>query len=95
MNFGIPSGSAESTRGGGVCRPCLTFANGVADSRKYPIEKNGPSPLAEVTGPGIIRPDTNAPHWVQRAGFSQKFDASAQKVIFDGGILREFGIGAR
>ena len=86
MNFGIPGGSAESTRGGGVCRPCLTFENDVAESRKYFIEKNCPSPLAEVAGPGIIRPEINAPHWVQRAGFGQAFVASAQKVMFHGRI---------
>ena len=71
-----------------------TFANGVEDGRKCFTEQICLSPLARVVGPGIIRPETNAPHWVQRAGFSQKVVASAQKLIFHGGILREFGMGA-
>ena len=53
------------------------------------------SPLAWFVGAGIIRPEANAPHWVQRTDSSQKFVASAQKVIFHGWILREFGVGAR
>ena len=78
-----------------MCRPGLTFANCFANGRKCLTEQFLPSPLARVVGPGIIRPETNAPHWVQRAGFSQQFVASAQKVIFHGGILREFGVVAR
>ena len=54
-----------------------------------------PSPLAWVVGAGIIRPETNAPHWVQGAGFGLTFVASTQKVIFPGGVLREFGLVAR
>ena len=37
------------------------------------------SPLAWVFGSGIICPETNAPQWVQRAGFGQPFIASAQR----------------
>ena len=40
------------------------------------------SPLAWVVGAGTILPATNAPHWVQRAGFSQALVVRAQKVIF-------------
>ena len=47
------------------------------------------SPLAWVSGSGIIRPETNAPHRAQRAGFGQPFIASAQKVMFHGGVLRD------
>ena len=72
-----------------MCRPGLTFANCFANGRNFLTEQIFPSPLAWVVGPGIIRPDTNAPHWVQRAGFSPKFVASAQKVIFHGGILHD------
>ena len=70
-----------------MCRPGLTFANGFANGRKCLTEKKMSSLLGRVVGPGIIRPETNAPHWVQRAGFSQTFVASAQKVILHG-ILR-------
>ena len=53
------------------------------------------SQLAWVIGPGITRPGTNAPHWVQRAGFSQTLVARAQKVTFCRWIWREFGVGSR
>ena len=46
-------------------------------------------------GSSALRPETSAPHWVQRTGFSQNFVASAQKVIFQAWILREFGVGGR
>ena len=78
-----------------MCRPGLTFANGFANSRKCLTEQLFSSPLAGDTGPGIIRPDTYAPHRVHRAGLAEGFVASAQNTIFHGGILREFGIGAR
>ena len=54
-----------------MCRPDLTFANSVADGRKCLTEQICPSPLAGVAGPGIIRPETNAPHWIQRAYINQ------------------------
>ena len=65
-------------------QPGITFANGFANGRKCLTDKNFPSPLARVVDPGVIRPQTNAPHWVQTAGFSQTFVASAQKVFFIG-----------
>ena len=68
------------------------FHEWLRERQNVPYRANFPSPLARVVGPGIIRPETNAPHWVQRAGFSQTF--VAQKAIFHGGLLREFGIGA-
>ena len=67
-----------------MCRPGLTFANGFANGRMCLTEKQNPFSLARVVGPRIIRPETNAPHWVQRAGFSQTFVTNAQKVIFMG-----------
>ena len=76
-------------------RPGLTFANCFENGRKRLTEQLFPSPLAWVVGSEIIRPETNAPHWVQRAGFGQTFVASAQKVMFHGRILREFGVVAR
>ena len=45
-----------------------------------------PYPLAWVFGSGIIRPKTNAPHWVQGAGFGQPFIASAQRWCFMAGF---------
>ena len=74
-----------------MCQPGLTVANG----RKRLTEQFFSSPLAWAVGSGIIRPETNAPHWVQRTGFGQTFVASAQTVMFHGGILREFGVVAR
>ena len=76
-------------------RPGLTFAKGVANGRNYFTEQIFPSPLPWVVGPGIIHPETNAPHWVQRSGFGQPFVASAQKMMFHGGILRKIGVVAR
>ena len=65
------------------------------ERQKAPHRANLPSPLAWVFGSGIIRPETNAPHWVQRAGFGRPLIASAQKVMFHGGDVREFGVSAR
>ena len=78
-----------------MCQPGLTFANCFANGRKRLTEQIFPSTLAWVVCSGIIRPETKTPHWVQRAGFGQTFVASAQKVMFHGGILREFGVVAR
>ena len=47
-------------------------------------KKKFPSPLSWVVGPETIRPETNVPHRVQRAGLSQTLVASVQKVIFMG-----------
>ena len=66
-------------------RPHL-IANGFADGRKCVPEQMFPSPLAWVVGPGIICPETNPPHWVQRASLSQTFVASVQKVILMAGF---------
>ena len=78
-----------------MCPPGVTFANCFANGRNCLTEQNFPSPRAWVVGSGIIRPETNAPHWVQRAGFGQTFVARAQKVMFHDGILGELGVVAR
>ena len=95
VDSSIPRGSTEPTSGGRVCQPGLSVANFFANCRKRLTEQNFPSPLAWVVGSGIVRPEINAPHWVQRAGFGQLFIASAQKVMLHGGVLREFDVVAR
>ena len=69
-----------------LCRELLR------ERQKRLTEQIFPSPLAWVISAGIFRPETNAPHCVQSAGFGQTFIASAQTVMFHGGILREFGV---
>ena len=78
-----------------MCQPGLTVANCFANGRKCLTEQIVPSPLAWVVASGITRPETNAPHWVQRAGFGQTFVASDQTVMFRSESLREFGVVAR
>ena len=78
-----------------MCQPGLTVANFFANGRKRLTEKQNPSPMAWVEGSGIILPETNAPTWVPRADFGLTFVTSTQKVMFHGGILREFGVVAR
>ena len=76
-------------------QPGFTVANFFANSRTRLIEQKIPFPPAWVVGSGIVHAETNAPHWVQRASFGLTFAASAQTVVFHGGILREFGVVAR
>ena len=52
------------------------------ERQKVPRQANFCFPLAWVVDPGITRPETNAPHWIQRAGFSQKLVVRAYKVFF-------------
>lgn len=40
---------------------------------------------------GFVRLETDAPHRVIRAGFSQAIGASVQKVLFHGRVLCELG----
>ena len=87
VDSSVHRGSTEPTSGGRACQPGLTFVDCFANGRKRLTEQNFPSPLARVVRPGIIRPETNAPHWIQRAGFRQN--------LLHGGILREFGVVAR
>ena len=63
----IPRGITEPAGGGRVRQSGLTIANCFANCRRHLTEQNFPSPLAWVVGSGIVRPETNAPHWVQRA----------------------------
>ena len=88
MDPSIPRWSTEPTSGVRVCQPGLAVANFFAKGRKRLTKQLFPSPLAWVVVSGIICPETNAPHWVQRAGFGQTFVASVQKVMFHGRILR-------
>ena len=97
LNFvdsSIPRGSTESTSGGRVytrfhCREFLR------ERQKAPHRAIFFLSTGVGRWLGIIRPETHAPHWVQRTGFGQPFVASAQKVIFHGGILGKFGVVAR
>ena len=91
FSVGVRNHPAEA----GFCHPGLSVANFFANCRKRLTEQNFPSPLAWAFGSGIIRPETNAPHWVQRAGFGQPFIASAQKVMVHGGVVRGFGVIAK
>ena len=45
-----------------MCRPGLTFSRSFANDRQYLTEEIFPSLLVRVVGPGIIHPETNAPH---------------------------------
>ena len=78
---------AELLRGGLGCQPGFTGADGVANRRKSFSERLVPSPPARITDLGVVRPETDAPHGVERAGFSQNFSASAQEVVFHGRVL--------
>ena len=43
--------------------------------------------MPPVAGLGVIRPETDAPREIERAGFSQMFGASSEKVLFHGRIM--------
>ena len=62
-------------------RPGLIVAK-LRERQKVPHRVSFSSPLAWLVGPGTIRPETNAPHSVQRTEFSQKLVVRAQKSIF-------------
>ena len=53
-------------------RPGFTFANCFSNGRKCLTEQFFPSPLPWFISPGIIRLETNAPHWAQRPWASAK-----------------------
>ena len=79
---------ARLLRGGFGCQPGLTGANGVVNRRKsFFSEFFFPWPPAGITGLGVVRSETDTPHGVERAGFSQFFGASAQEVLFYGQVL--------
>ena len=48
-----------------------------------------PSPPAGVSGFGVVRSTTDAPHGVERARFSQMFGASGKTVLFHGRVVCE------
>ena len=73
-------------KGGGVCQPGLACANGVAEGRNCFPNIFLPWPAAGVSSLGVVCPETDASHGVERAGFSQT-DASAQKVLVHGRVL--------
>ena len=79
VDSSIPRGSTEPTRGGRVCQPGLPVTNFFTNGRKRLTEQHFPSPLAWVFGSEIIRPETNAPHWIQRAGFGQPIYCQCSK----------------
>ena len=78
---------AELLRGGVGCQPGLTGANGVEDRRKSFSEHFFLWPPAGNTDLGIVCPETDAPHGVERAGFSQFFCVSDQEVLFHGRVV--------
>ena len=79
---------AELLRRGLGFQPSHNGANGVVNRRNsFFSEQFFSSQPAVITGLGVVRPETDAPHGVERAGFSQKFGASAQKVLFHCRVL--------
>ena len=62
--------SAKLRRRGGVCQPVRIVAKEVADGRKKLPKQVISSPQVGGMGVGVIRPEANAPHLVERAGFS-------------------------
>lgn len=74
----------------GGCQPALTCANGVADDRNDFTEHCFRSPPAGVVGLGVFLPETDAPPRVKRAGFRQRFGASAQICCFMAGLCVNF-----
>ena len=88
---GVRNRSAEA----GCANPVSLLRIASLTAEIASLGKISPSPQAWIVGSGIIRPDTNAPHRVQRAGFCEPFIVSAQKQMFHGGVLREFGVVAR
>ena len=87
MNSAGRGQGAELLRGGLGCQPGLNGANGVANRRKSLFEQFFPPPPAGITGLGVVLPETDAPHGVERAGFSQNNCASPQEVVFLGRVL--------
>ena len=82
-------------RGGGVCQPGLACADGVVNGKKSFSEQNFPWPPSGVANLEVVRPKTDVPHGVKRAGYIQTFGTSAQKVLFHGRVLLELGKIAR
>ena len=70
-------------------RSGLAVANCFANGRECLTEQIVSSPLVWILGAGVVRPETNTPHWAQRTGLCQTFVASAQKVKFHAWVLRK------
>ena len=87
MNSDGRGRGAELLKRGLGSQPGLTGANGAANLRNRFSEQSFPSPPARITALGVVRPETDALHGVERAGFSQFFCASAQEVVFHGRVL--------
>ena len=65
-------------REGSVCQLGLTCAKGVANGGESSIEQMFPTPPRGVLRLEVVFLETDAPHGVERAGFSQTVGASEQ-----------------
>lgn len=65
-------------------RPDLTCVNAISYGSRILTGKIRPSPSAGVSSIGVVRPQTDAPHGVNRAVFSHTLIFSAQNVFFVG-----------
>lgn len=72
-----------------MCQLGLTCSNGVANDGNIVPEQFFPTLPTGISDLGVVRPETDAPQWAKRAGFSQTFRASVQKVLSHGRILCE------
>ena len=48
----------------------------------FPSKTTNPSPPAGIAGLGVVRPETDGPHGLERAGFSQRNCPRTQEVVF-------------
>ena len=74
-----------------MCQPRLTCVTGVADRGESLPAQLFHTPPRRVLSLGVACPETDSPHGVKRAGFSQTVDAGARTTLFHGRVLREFG----
>ena len=85
--------------GTGQRRPCVPIRSHcremLRERQKAPHRANFSLSTGVGRWLGDYPPGDQCPHWFQRARFGQMFVTSAQKVMFHGGILREFGVVAR
>ena len=79
---------AELLRRGLGFQPSHNGANGVVNRRNsFFSEQFFSSQPAVITGLGVVRPETDAPHGVERADFIQNVFGSTQGVIFHDWVL--------
>ena len=95
VDSSIPRGSTEPTSGGRVCQPDLTVANFFANSRKRLTEHIFPSPLAWGFWLGDHPPGDQCPTMGPEGWLRPTVYCQCSKVMFHGGVLREFGVVAR